>query len=74
MLFAEWDQEDALPVRYEEGIEAGIERGIERGIEQGREESLEMTARNALAEGASAEFVQKITGLDIETIKSLDVK
>jgi hypothetical protein len=26
---------------------------------------------NALAEGASSEFVQKITGLDIQTITSL---
>jgi len=31
----------------------------------------EEIARNALAEGASIEFVQKITGLDINTIKKL---
>jgi hypothetical protein len=37
-------------------------------INQGRNEE---TARNALAEGASIEFVQKITGLDMDTIKSL---
>jgi hypothetical protein len=30
-------------------------------------------ARNALAEGAAVEFVHKITGLDIETIKQLQV-
>ena len=28
-------------------------------------------AKNALAEGASLEFVSKITGIDIETIKAL---
>ena len=31
----------------------------------------EIVARNALAEGASIEFVSKITGFDIETIKRL---
>jgi len=35
------------------------------------EEGKEEIARNALAEGASIEFVQKITGLDIETLKGL---
>jgi len=70
MLYVEWDQEEALAVRYEEGVEEGIERGIEQGIEQG----LEKTARNALAEGVPVELVQKITGLGLETIKGLGVK
>ena len=29
-------------------------------------------ARNALTEGASVEFVQKITGLDLETIEAMN--
>jgi hypothetical protein len=41
-----------------------IETGFARGIKK--------TARNALAEGASVEFVQKITGLDMETIKQME--
>ena len=55
-------------------FEASIESIIEaretarkQGIEQGRLE----TARNALAEGASAEFVQKISGLDMEAVKKM---
>jgi hypothetical protein len=48
-----------------------IERGRKQGIEQGREEGMVVAARNALAEGASVEFVRKITGLDMEAIKSL---
>jgi len=63
MLYMEWDQEEALAVRYEEGIEQGIEQGIGQGLEK--------TARNALAEGVPVELVQKITGLDLETIKAL---
>jgi predicted transposase/invertase (TIGR01784 family) len=58
-IFAEYNQEEAMAVRYEEGHE------------DGREEAQLEIARNALAEGASFEFVQKITGLDMETIKSL---
>jgi len=48
-----------------------IERGRVQGLEQGMEKGLETAARNALAEGASIEFVNKITGLDIEMIKQL---
>ena len=67
MLMTEWNWDDALAVRYEEGREEGLEEGRENGREEGKEE----IARNALAEGASLEFVQKITGLDTEKIKSL---
>jgi predicted transposase/invertase (TIGR01784 family) len=44
----------------------------EEGQQEGRMASREEIARNALAEGASNEFVHKITGLDMDTIKSLD--
>jgi len=57
MLMVEWNWDDALAVRYEEGLE------------KGRED----IARNALAEGSSIEYVQKITGLDLETIKNLAI-
>jgi len=59
MLMTEWKMEDALEVRFEEGMEKGMEKGKEE------------IARNALSEGFSIEIVQKITGLDMETIKSL---
>jgi len=55
MLMTEWKMEDALEVRYEEGLEDGLEKA----------------ARSALAEGVSIEIIQKITGLDMETIKGL---
>ena len=35
MLFTQFNMDDALAVRYEEGVEDGIERGIEQGIERG---------------------------------------
>jgi hypothetical protein len=38
MLFTEWNQDDALAVRYEEGLEDGREEGLEKGIGIGREE------------------------------------
>jgi|GEM_PF-192782 len=63
MLVNEWDMKTALEVREEEGFERGIERGIERGVET--------VAANALAEGASIEFVHKITGLDVGAIAEL---
>jgi predicted transposase YdaD len=55
MLMTEWKLEDALVVEREEG----------------REEGREEIARNALTAGLPMETIQKITGLGIETIKSL---
>jgi hypothetical protein len=63
MLLTEWNWDDALAVREEEGVE--------RGREEGREEGREQVAKNALLEGVPVELVQKITGLDGETIRGI---
>lgn len=55
----------------EEGI---LPKWIEKGREEGREETRIETAKNALAEeGLAVEVIQKITGLDPETIKSFSL-
>jgi flagellar biosynthesis/type III secretory pathway protein FliH len=83
MLFTEWNWDDALAVRFEEGreegreegLEKGRERGLEEGLEKGREEGWEEgreeIARNALAKGLSPDTIREITGLDIETIRNI---
>ena len=75
MLITEWKMEDALAVRYEEGLEDGVEKGREEGREEGMERGMEKgreeMARNALAKGLSLEVIHDITGLDIETLKNL---
>jgi len=58
MLLTEWNTEEAKAVWYEEAQE---------------EKAMEI-ARNALAEGASVEFVKKTTGLDMETIMDLQAR
>jgi len=67
MLMTEWNWDDALAVRYEEGIEYGLEQGREQGR---KEDKLEI-ACNLLAEGSTPEFVQKITGLSISEIEKI---
>ena len=71
MLLTEWNWDDALAVRYEEGREEGREEGLEEGLEKGLEKGLGITARNALAQGIPIDTIKTITGLDAETIKSL---
>ena len=71
MLYTEWNMDDALAVRYEEGHEEGIEEGIEKGREEGRVNEKIEIARNLLAKGSTPEFVRDITGLNIETIENL---
>jgi predicted transposase/invertase (TIGR01784 family) len=55
---------------FEAVIESIIE-GREEARNEGREEGIETAARRALEEGATLEFVQKITGLDMETINGI---
>lgn len=45
--------------------------GLAEGRVEGQTETNLEIARKALAEGASIEFVQKITGLSSETIEAL---
>jgi hypothetical protein len=69
------EQIGILPIMIERSEKKGLEQGLKKGLEQGRvqglEQGLETAARNALAEGASIEFVNKITGLDIETLEQI---
>jgi predicted transposase YdaD len=58
MLATEWNMEDALEVRFEEGLETGRE----------------ILAQNALQEGLSIALVQKISGLSLERIQELQTR
>ena len=55
MLITEWNWDDALAVRYEEGLEEG----------------LETTARNAFAKGIPLELIHEITGLDFDILENI---
>jgi predicted transposase/invertase (TIGR01784 family) len=63
MLLTEWNWEDALEVRWEEGRE----EGLEQGLEQGRRE----TARNLKEMGLSVDQIAAGTGLDPDLIRTL---
>ena len=67
-------KDERARIRYatNEGRKEGMEEGLEKGREAGLKEGLNKVARNALAEGATTEFVQKITGLSVETIIELN--
>ena len=67
----ELDLQSDLTEAEQNGHAKGRAEGIKEGMETGIKEGLYKTARNALAEGSTPEFVQKITGLTIEEIKNL---
>jgi predicted transposase YdaD len=71
MLMTEWNWDDALAVRYNEGWEGGEAKGREEGWQEGREEGREEIVKNALSKGMTPDAVSEITGLDLETIKKL---
>ncbi|GHV96583.1 hypothetical protein AGMMS50293_29030 [Spirochaetia bacterium] len=71
MLFAEWNQEEALEYRFNEGIGIGMEKGIGIGIEKGRNEGRVESAKKFLAMGLEPEKIARGTGLSLETIKGI---
>ncbi|MCL2763346.1 MAG: hypothetical protein FWD36_09120, partial [Treponema sp.] len=64
-----WKEDERMRELYLK-TEARTE-GLAEGKAEGKTEGLETAARNALNEGATPEFVQKITGLDMKTIQEL---
>ncbi|MDR1537361.1 MAG: hypothetical protein LBU32_05080 [Clostridiales bacterium] len=67
MLLTEFNLEDALSVRYEEGRE----EGIEEGREEGREEGTKNVAKEMLADGEPFEKIVRYTKLPLEEIHAL---
>jgi len=66
-----WRRQMAI-MDYNSGINGARREGEAIGRSEGREEEKLEIARNLLAESAAYEFVQRITGLDLETIKRLN--
>jgi predicted transposase YdaD len=62
LLAGEWNWEDALAVRFQEGRQEG---------HQEERQGIARNAQNALAEGIPPEVVSKIVGMDIEAIKRI---
>ena len=58
----------------QQGLQKGIQQGVQQGIALGTGQTREDIARKALKEGVSVEIIQKITGLDTETLKNLSNK
>jgi predicted transposase/invertase (TIGR01784 family) len=50
------------------------EKGEIRGMEKGQEQKAKAIAKNLLAKGSPPEFIQEVTGLDMQTIKELAAK
>jgi hypothetical protein len=74
MLLTEWNMDDALDVRYEEGIETGKEIGIETGIEIGekrRQSDKEEYVRRLKSKGMPPSDIADVIDLSIEKISEL---
>ena len=67
----EMERRDRLEAARKEGHTLGHAEGHAEGHISGRKKEKIETAKNAFAEGLTPEVVQKITGLDLETIQKL---
>jgi len=80
-ILYELSADEKVRAQYEHNMKAwrdymsehdgAFENGMERGMEKGMEKGVKQVAVNALAEGMSIEFIQKITGLGVEDIAKL---
>jgi predicted transposase/invertase (TIGR01784 family) len=67
MLATEWNLEDALRIREEEGIQRGMQIGEQRGLQIGIRE----TARSLKSLGIAMEHITRATGLSYDEIAKL---
>lgn len=66
MLFTEFNMEDALDVRYDEGVQAGIQAGAKQKAE---EIAIRMLKEGKLTAKEIAAYVQGLTVEEIEALK-----
>jgi flagellar biosynthesis/type III secretory pathway protein FliH len=71
MLFAEFNMDDALQIRFEEGVENGMEKGIEKGMEKGMEKASESIVIRMLQDGISPDIAAKYAGIPLEKVLNL---
>jgi hypothetical protein len=73
MLMTEWNWDDALAIRYEEGIEVGEERGLKKGEQKGRqegqEEEREKTIKQLLKFGNDEKLIAQMLELPLDEVK-----
>jgi predicted transposase/invertase (TIGR01784 family) len=67
LIRGEWNMDEALAVRYEEGIEEGLSKGIEKG----RKDGIVKTAKSMLKEGLDVMLISRITKLPRKEILAL---
>ena len=83
MLALEWDMNEALAARREDGFEEGLNEGLAKGLAEGLNEGLakgltqgltqgtENVAVKMLNKGKSLEEIQEMTDIPVERIKEI---
>ena len=62
MLFTQFNMDDALEVRYEEGVEDGMERGLTQGRKQGLEQGLKQGISQGISQGERRLLIRQVCG------------
>jgi len=70
-LKARLDYKNVMDYAKEKAEKLGIKKGIEKGIEQGEKKKQIEIAKKSISQGLDDKTVSLITGLDIDSIKSL---
>ena len=71
MLFTQFNMDDALAVRYEEGVEDGIERGRAEGVAEGSEIKLIQLIQRKLQKDLTPETIAEDLEETLENITQI---
>lgn len=71
----EYNHEEAMEVRYQEGVEQGVkegrELGMKLGIEQGKQSERLIMIKNLFKAGTPINFIETATGMTEEQIRAV---
>lgn len=57
--------------RLDDATNTGLKLGMEKGMEMGIKEGVHQVAKKMKEQGLDAQLIQKVTGLDLQTIAEL---
>ena len=55
----------------QEGMQQGMQQGRQEGRQEGKQEGMYAVASNMLRAGTDLDFIQRMTGLPLETIRNV---
>ena len=64
-------RDEGIQTGRQEGRQEGRQQGMQQGRQEGKQEGMYAVASNMLRAGTDLDFIQRMTGLPLETIRNV---